>query len=165
MSKLQLEFGAEIGRAVVNFEGPIIFVVIGRYHGGAYVVFSKALNPNLKAFAVEGSFASVIGGAPAAAVVFPREVSRRVELDERVSKIRERLSRTTSLERLQLLSELESIRMEVMLEKRGEVAAEFDTIHSVERAIQQGSLDGIVRSEDLRMRIVQELDAFYQKEL
>ncbi|MEL6180684.1 MAG: carboxyl transferase domain-containing protein, partial [Myxococcota bacterium] len=59
LRKLQLEYGAEIGRAVVNFQGPIIFVVIGRYHGGSYVVFSKALNPNLTALALEGSFASV----------------------------------------------------------------------------------------------------------
>ena len=37
----QLEYGAEIGRAVTNFDGPIIFVVLSRYHGGAYVVFFK----------------------------------------------------------------------------------------------------------------------------
>ena len=63
----------------------------------------------------------------------------------------------------ELQTKLENLRMEVMLEKRGEVAAEFDAIHSVERAIQQGSLDGIVAPENLRERIVQELDAFYQK--
>ena len=45
MRKLQLEYGAEIARAVVNFEGPISFLVVSRYHGGAYVVFSQALNP------------------------------------------------------------------------------------------------------------------------
>ena len=32
-----------IARAVVNFEGPIYFVVVSRYHGGAYVVFSQEL--------------------------------------------------------------------------------------------------------------------------
>jgi len=47
MRKLQLEYGAEIGRAIVNFRGPIVFCVISRYHGGAFVVFSKALNPNM----------------------------------------------------------------------------------------------------------------------
>ncbi len=41
MRKLQLEYGAEIGRAIVNFRGPIVFCVISRYHGGAFVVFSK----------------------------------------------------------------------------------------------------------------------------
>ena len=44
MRSLQLEFGAEIGRAVVNFLGPIVFVVVSRYHGGAFVVFSQRLN-------------------------------------------------------------------------------------------------------------------------
>ena len=34
MRALQLEYGAEIGRAVVNFDGPIVFVVVSRYHGG-----------------------------------------------------------------------------------------------------------------------------------
>ena len=34
MRRWQLEYGAEIGRAVTNFDGPIVFVVISRYHGG-----------------------------------------------------------------------------------------------------------------------------------
>ena len=62
MRHWQLEYGAEIGRAVTNFRGPIVFVVISRYHGGAFVVFSKALNASMEVAAVEGSFASVIGG-------------------------------------------------------------------------------------------------------
>ena len=43
MRRRQLEWGAEIGRAVVNFKGPIVFVVISRYHGGAFVVFFYCL--------------------------------------------------------------------------------------------------------------------------
>ncbi|HEY6787650.1 MAG TPA: biotin carboxylase N-terminal domain-containing protein, partial [Trebonia sp.] len=45
---LQLEYGAEIGRAVVNFDGPIVFCVVSRYHGGAFVVFSGTLNDNME---------------------------------------------------------------------------------------------------------------------
>ena len=71
MRKWQLEYGAEIGRAVINFRGPIVFVVVSRYHGGAFVVFSKRLHDQMDTAAVAGSFASVIGGAPAAAVVLP----------------------------------------------------------------------------------------------
>ena len=41
MRELQLEYGAEIGRAIVNFDGPIVFCVVSRYHGGAFVVFSQ----------------------------------------------------------------------------------------------------------------------------
>ena len=64
LRNIQLEYGAEIGRAIVNFDGPIVFCVVSRYHGGAFVVFSGALNDNMEVLAVEGSFASVLGGAP-----------------------------------------------------------------------------------------------------
>src|SRR6202008_480830 len=87
MRKLQLEYGAEIGRAIVNFDGPIVFCVISRYHGGAFVVFSKALNPTMTVLALEGSFASVLGGAPAAAVVFSGEVASRTAADPRVTAL------------------------------------------------------------------------------
>lgn len=159
LRKLQLEYGAEIGRAVVNFKGPMIFIVIGRYHGGAYVVFSKALNPNLKAFAVEGSFASVIGGAPAAAVVFPREVNRRVELDTRIKDLIHKIDHATGVDKLSLRKTLDEMRIEVKLEKQGEVAKEFDEIHSVQRAVQMGSLDAIIKPEHLRKTIIEEVSS------
>ena len=41
MRNLQLEYGAEIGRAIVNFRGPIVFCVISRYHGGAFVCSAR----------------------------------------------------------------------------------------------------------------------------
>ena len=81
LRNIQLEYGAEIGRAIVNFDGPIVFCVVSRYHGGAFVVFSGALNDNMEVLAVEGSFASVLGGAPAAAVVFTRDVNARTAAD------------------------------------------------------------------------------------
>ena len=84
LRRLQLEYGAEIGRAIVNFDGPFVLCVVSRYHGGAFVVFSATLNDDMEVLAVEGSFASVIGGAPAAAVVFTREVDERTRADERV---------------------------------------------------------------------------------
>ncbi|HEX4982140.1 MAG TPA: carboxyl transferase domain-containing protein, partial [Ilumatobacteraceae bacterium] len=87
LRSLQLEYGAEIGRAVVNFRGPIVFCVISRFHGGAFVVFSQALNESLETIAVEGSRASVIGGAPAAAVVFAGEVNARARGDLRVTEL------------------------------------------------------------------------------
>ena len=54
MREWQLEYGAEIGRAVVNFDGPIVFCVVSRYHGGAFVVFSQRLNEELEAVAARG---------------------------------------------------------------------------------------------------------------
>ncbi|MFE9654263.1 carboxyl transferase domain-containing protein [Micromonospora sp. NPDC006431] len=154
MRQLQLEYGAEIGRAIVNFEGPIVFCVISRYHGGAFVVFSKALNPNMTVLAVEGSFASVIGGAPAAAVVFAGDVNARTAKDPRVAELEARIAAATGGERAALVTQLMDVRATVRAEKLGEVAAEFDGVHSIQRAVEVGSVDAIIRPEELRPQII-----------
>jgi acetyl-CoA carboxylase carboxyltransferase component len=155
MRKLQLEYGAEIGRAIVNFAGPIVFCVISRYHGGAFVVFSKALNPNMTVLALEGSFASVLGGAPAAAVVFAGEVRNRTATDPRVARLQARAAETTGAERAALNAELAEVQVSVRAEKIGEVAAEFDRVHSIERAVSVGSVDEIISVAQLRPRIIE----------
>jgi acetyl/propionyl-CoA carboxylase alpha subunit/acetyl-CoA carboxylase carboxyltransferase component len=160
MRARQLEYGAEIGRAVTNFDGPIVFVVISRYHGGAFVVFSKQLNENLEVAAVEGSYASVIGGAPAAAVVFAREVQARAAADPRVVDAARRVEtfagkddeRQTARRELSELSEL------VRSEKLGEVAREFDEVHSINRALDVGSVDRIIPAASLRPYLVGALE-------
>ncbi|HJQ46762.1 MAG TPA: biotin carboxylase N-terminal domain-containing protein [Amycolatopsis sp.] len=159
MRKLQLEYGAEIGRAIVNFSGPIVFCVISRYHGGAFVVFSKALNPNMTVLAVDGSFASVIGGAPAAAVVFAGDVNARTGKDPRVAQLDARLADAAGGERAALATELADVRASVRAEKLGEVAAEFDGVHSIQRAVEVGSVDAIIRHEELRPRIIEAIEA------
>jgi acetyl/propionyl-CoA carboxylase alpha subunit/acetyl-CoA carboxylase carboxyltransferase component len=143
MRRRQLEYGAEIGRAVTNFRGPIVFVVVSRYHGGAFVVFSKALTATMEIAAVQGAYASVIGGAPAAATVFAREVKQRTERDERVSA-------ATSGDR----ARIGEITAQVRSEKLGEVADEFDAIHTIERARRVGSVDEIIEAERLRPWII-----------
>jgi acetyl/propionyl-CoA carboxylase alpha subunit/acetyl-CoA carboxylase carboxyltransferase component len=154
MRKLQLEYGAEIARAVVNFEGPLVFLVVSRYHGGAYVVFSRKLNPNLRALAVEGSYASVIGGGPAATVVFGREVRARVAADPRLREMVASLGPRASRHDREALTQL---RREVTLQKQSEMAAEFDAIHSVERAKRVGSLEAIVPARGMRRTLVEML--------
>ena len=158
MRKLQLEYGAEIGRAIVNFSGPIVFCVISRYHGGAFVVFSKALNPNMTVLAVEGSFASVIGGAPAAAVVFAGEVNERTAKDPKVRELEERVAAADDADRATLSLQLAETRASVRAEKLGEVAAEFDRVHSVQRAVEVGSVDAIIRADELRPRIIEAIE-------
>jgi acetyl/propionyl-CoA carboxylase alpha subunit/acetyl-CoA carboxylase carboxyltransferase component len=155
MRKRQLEYGAEIGRAIVNFRGPIVFCVISRYHGGAFVVFSKALNPNMTVLAVEGSFASVIGGAPAAAVVFTGEVNRRTSTDSRVADLEAVLAETSGAERAELSAKLAEVRSSVRAEKLSDVATEFDRVHSVHRAVEVGSVDAVVSAAELRPRIIE----------
>lgn len=154
MRKLQLEYGAEIGRAIVNFDGPIVFCVISRYHGGAFVVFSKALNPNMTVLAIEGSFASVLGGAPAAAVVFAGEVRTRTENDPRLHEVQNRLESASDTEHASLSAELVELRATVRAEKLAEVAAEFDGVHSIERAVRVGSADAIIAAAELRPAII-----------
>jgi acetyl-CoA carboxylase carboxyltransferase component/biotin carboxyl carrier protein len=154
LRRLQLEYGAEIGRAIVNFRGPIVFCVISRYHGGAFVVFSATLNDQIEAAAVEGSYASVIGGAPAAAVVFTRDVDGRVAADPRVAALEERAAAAEGPERAAVRAELERVRREVRSEKLGEVAAEFDAIHDIHRAQRTGSVHHIVAAADLRAYLV-----------
>ncbi len=159
MRKLQLEYGAEIGRAIVNFDGPIVFCVISRYHGGAFVVFSKALNPNMTVLALEGSFASVLGGAPAAAVVFAAEVNKRTAADPRLTALQARVAETSGGERAALSAQLAEVQTSVRAEKLGEVAAEFDRIHSIQRAVEVGSVDAIISAAELRPAIIKSIKA------
>ncbi|MCC3317117.1 ATP-binding protein [Nocardia africana] len=159
MRKLQLEYGAEIGRAIVNFRGPIVFCVISRYHGGAFVVFSKALNPNMTVLALEGSFASVLGGAPAAAVVFAGDVNTRTASDPRVRELESRVANASGTERAELSAELDEVRSQVRAEKLGEVAAEFDRVHNIHRAVEVGSVDAVISARELRPRIIEAIEA------
>ncbi|MGZ4589583.1 MAG: ATP-binding protein [Actinomycetes bacterium] len=154
MRNLQLEYGAEIGRAVVNFDGPIVFCVVSRYHGGAFVVFSKALNSAMTVLAVEGSYASVIGGAPAAAVVFAGEVDARTAADHSVRELESRLSTAEGATRAALATELNELRVSVRSEQLGQVAAEFDGVHSIQRAVAVGSVDAVIAASELRPHLI-----------
>ncbi|OLL76180.1 Methylcrotonyl-CoA carboxylase biotin-containing subunit [Pseudonocardia sp. Ae168_Ps1] len=151
---LQLENGAEIGRAIVNFDGPIVFCVVSRYHGGAFVVFSGTLNDNMEVAAITGSYASVLGGAPAAAVVFAGEVKNRVAADERITVLEGRIAEASEAGdeavAARLRGELAALRPDVRSEKLGQVADEFDTKHSIERAQSVGSVHRIVTPDQLR---------------
>ncbi|HME09979.1 MAG TPA: carboxyl transferase domain-containing protein [Bryobacteraceae bacterium] len=154
LRKLQLEYGAEIGRAVVNFKGPMVFCVISRYHGGAYVVFSQALNEHLEVAALEGTFASVIGGAPAAAVVFASEVESRTRKDARLEALGEALGQAAGLEKRRLRTQWNELFKVVRSEKLGEVADEFDRVHSVQRALSVGALHHIIPPANLRPYLI-----------
>jgi acetyl/propionyl-CoA carboxylase alpha subunit/acetyl-CoA carboxylase carboxyltransferase component len=154
MRRLQLEYGAEIGRAVVNFKGPIVFCVISRYHGGAYVVFSRALNENLEVAALEGTYASVIGGAPAAAVVFASEVEAKARKDARLQTLNEAMAKADAAEKSRLRAQWDEIFKVVHSEKLGEMASEFDRIHSVQRALEVGALHRIIPPGQLRPYLI-----------
>ncbi|NND75098.1 MAG: ATP-grasp domain-containing protein [Ilumatobacter sp.] len=168
LRRLQLEYGAEIGRAIVNFDGPFVLCVVSRYHGGAFVVFSATLNDQMEVVAVEGSYASVIGGAPAAAVVFTRDVEARTRADERVRQLDEAIagaerSGDPEHELGRLRAELLTTRDAVRTEKMGEVAAEFDAVHSVERARSVGSVHRIIPAAGLRPELIASVERGMQR--
>jgi acetyl/propionyl-CoA carboxylase alpha subunit/acetyl-CoA carboxylase carboxyltransferase component len=164
MRRLQLEYGAEIGRAVVNFKGPMVFCVISRYHGGAYVVFSRVLNEQLEVGALEGTYASVIGGAPAAAVVFAGEVEARARKDPRLQALNDAMAKADGLEKARLRSQWNELFKIIHSEKLGEMANEFDRIHSVQRALGVGALNCIIPPSNLRPYLIHAVERRMEEE-
>ena len=96
----------------------------------------------------------MIGGAAAAQVVFSREVESRARQAKAFKDAEAAYERTprqaARVARDQAFSE-------ALLAARLEIAAEFDAIHSVERARDVGSLHDIVSPENLRSYLVDSL--------
>ena len=118
------------------------------------MVFAGVLNDNMEVIAVEGSFASVIGGAPAAAVVFSRDVATRTSADLRVKAMEVALAEADDVQRPRLRVELAGLRAQVRSEKLGEVADEFEHIHNIERALAMVSVDKIIAARELRPYLI-----------
>jgi acetyl-CoA carboxylase carboxyltransferase component len=132
----------------------MVFLVISRYHGGAFVVFSNKLNPSLEVSALEDTYASVIGGAPAAAVVFAGVVRKRTSSDARIIELQQELDQAEGAARVALRGRLTKMKKVVHSEKLREVAEEFDGIHSVHRALEVGSVHRIIPATALRPYLV-----------
>ena len=96
----------------------------------------------------------MIGGGPAAAVVFTREVRARASTDPRVVALRQAAQGKSSVEAREAFDRTWK---EVLLEKQSELAAEFDAVHTVERARDVGSLETLVAPEDMRSHLIAEL--------
>jgi acetyl-CoA carboxylase carboxyltransferase component len=116
--------------------------------------------------ALEGSFASVIGGAPAAEVVFAREVDGRTKKDARVKEMEAALkAATTDAERVARRAALAEVTKTVRSAKLGEVADQFDGIHSVHRALKVGSLDRIISAAQLRPYLIDAIERGMAREM
>jgi acetyl/propionyl-CoA carboxylase alpha subunit/acetyl-CoA carboxylase carboxyltransferase component len=150
----QLEYGAEIGRAIVNFDGPIVFTVISRLHGAAFAAFSNRLHDRMEVLAVEGAYASVIGGAPAAAVVFARELARRVAADPRVRSASDAVHEASGPDKASAGATLRGARAVAHAEHLGQLAREYDDVHSIERAQEVGSVHRIIPAARLRPELI-----------
>jgi hypothetical protein len=61
-------------------------------------------------------------------------------------------------ERAALTAGLAELQLAVRAEKLGEVAAEFDRVHSIQRAVEVGSVDAIISAAHLRPRIIEAIE-------
>jgi hypothetical protein len=58
------------------------------------------------------------------------------------------------VERAALATELEEVRSAVRAEVLGQVAGEFDGVHSIHRAVEVGSVDEVISASELRPKII-----------
>jgi hypothetical protein len=106
----------------------------------------------------------VIGGAPAAAVVFAGAVRKRTGSDERLIALRQELERAEGTERVALRDRLNKMKKVVHSEKLREVAEEFDSVHSVHRALEVGSVQKIIPASSLRPYLVDAIERGIERE-
>jgi acetyl-CoA carboxylase carboxyltransferase component len=116
------------------------------------------LNEGFEALAVEGAHASVIGGSAAAGVVFTRDVNAATRSDPRVVALEEQIESVNGAEARRLRGELSTLLETVRSEKMGELAAKFDSIHSIQRAVEVGSVSSIVAAADLRPYLIDAIE-------
>jgi len=122
-------------------------------------VFSRRLSTSLDAVALHGSYASVIGGGAAAAVVFTRLVADRVMADPRVVATRGTLRAAVGEARREAQEQYEAVLADTEAEVQRAVAREFDAIHSVTRALDVGSLNAVLPARELRPALCERLHA------
>jgi hypothetical protein len=98
-------------------------------------------------------------------VVFAREVQRRTDDDARITELTAQLGEAEATERSRLRARLDRLRDEIYSEQLGGVADEFDRIHSVERAVEVGSVQRIIRPAELRPYLVDAVERGMRREL
>ena len=90
----------------------------------------------------------------AAAVVFTGEVDKRTAASPAMRDLDARIAEATGSERIGLLVEQSGLRAGTRAEKISEVAAEFDGIHNIHRAVDVGSVDAVIPAARLRPEII-----------
>jgi hypothetical protein len=86
--------------------------------------------------------------------VFARDVNKRTLSDTRIIELQQRLDRAEGPERVALRDRLAKMKKVVHSEKLREVAEEFDSVHSVHRALEVGSVHRIIAPKTLRPYLV-----------
>jgi hypothetical protein len=75
-----------------------------------------------------------------------------------VAGLQARVGEADAADRAALSGQLAEVQAAVRAEKLGEVAAEFDRIHSVQRAVEVGSVDAIISAANLRPAIIEAIE-------
>ncbi len=104
-------------------------------------------------------------GLPRAAVVFAGEVDGRTREDARLRALGEAMAQAGSLAKVRLRAEWNQLYKAVHSEKLGEMADEFDRVHSVHRALKVGALHHIIPPESLRPYLIHAVERGIEKEL
>jgi hypothetical protein len=91
-------------------------------------------------------------------VVFAGEVEKRSAADPRRQTLEARIAEAEGSDRVQLLLELADLKSTLRAEKISEVAAAFDGVHNIHRAVEVGSVDAVIDAADLRPRIIAEIE-------
>ena len=88
-------------------------------------------------------------------MVFTRDVNGRTAADPAVREVEAQLAASADdAASASLRVKLAATRTAVRSDKLGEVAAEFEAVHNVERARQVGSVHSIIPAAELRPRII-----------
>ncbi|MFE1884241.1 hypothetical protein, partial [Streptomyces diastatochromogenes] len=95
---------------------------------------------------------------PAGAVVFAGAVRTRPAADPGVAGHHAKAAGSGTADRAALDAELAEVTEAVRAEKLSEVAAEFDGIHTIQRAVEVGSVDRIISAAQLRPAVIEAIE-------
>ena len=91
-------------------------------------------------------------------MVFANDVEARARKDPRLQTLTEAIERANNIEKSRLRAQWDELFKIVHSEKLGEVAEEFDRIHSVHRALKMGALNEIIPPVQLRPHLIHALE-------
>jgi len=76
----------------------------------------------------------------------------------------DKLNAADGAERVRLHAEFDQLLKSVRIEKRAELADKFDTIHSVQRAMDVGSIDSVIAPSGLRQYLIEAVERGIRRE-
>jgi len=91
-------------------------------------------------------------------VVFAGEVEARARKDARLQALSQAISQADGAEKGRLRAEWDELFKIVHSEKLGEMASEFDRVHSVQRALDVGALNYIIPPASLRPYLIHAIE-------